>query len=181
LAHSTHVARLALQLFDATTELHQLGVQCREYLEAAAVLANVGLVISHSKHHIHSYYVIRNSDDLTGFTDAEIEIIALVARYHRKSAPKATHTEFSALAPDTQRVVTALASILRVAIGLDRSHDQRVRSVTAQREGSRLVLHATPKRRRDDLSLELYSAKERSGLLAQVLGTPVEVQAGPAA
>ena len=86
--HSAHVARLALELFDATAQLHGLDDGCREYLEAAALLANVGLFISHSQHHLHSYYVIRNSERLTGFTDTEIEIIAQIARYHRKSAPK---------------------------------------------------------------------------------------------
>jgi exopolyphosphatase/guanosine-5'-triphosphate,3'-diphosphate pyrophosphatase len=74
--HSQHVARLALQLYDQTGDLHGLPPDDRDYLEAAALLANVGLVISHSKHHLHSYYVIRNSD-LTGLTDQEIEIIAI--------------------------------------------------------------------------------------------------------
>ena len=131
LAHSAHVATLALQLFDATESLHGLPADAREYLEAGALLANVGLVISHSKHHLHSYYVIRNSE-LTGLTDTEIEIIAQIARYHRKSAPKASHAEFGRLSPEHQRLVKTLAGILRVAIGLDRSHDGRVRSVMAQ-------------------------------------------------
>src|SRR4029079_9682033 len=86
LTHSAHVATLALQLFDSTEKLHGLAGDAREYLEAGALLANVGLVISHSKHHLHSYYVIRNSE-LTGLTDNEIEIMAQIARYHRKSAP----------------------------------------------------------------------------------------------
>ncbi len=103
-AHSEHVARLAVELFDATADLHGLDNLCRGLLEAAALLANVGLVISHSKHHLHSYYVIRNSE-LVGFTDPEIELIALVARYHRKSAPKPTHPEFVQLDADAQRTV----------------------------------------------------------------------------
>src|SRR5262249_30697761 len=105
-AHSAHVARLALQLFDATASIHRLDAPCRQDLEAAAMLANVGLVISHSKHHIHSYYVIRNSDDLTGFTDSEIEVIAQIARYHRKSAPKPSHPDFTNLPTGSQRVVS---------------------------------------------------------------------------
>jgi len=175
LAHSNHVARLAVQLFDTTREVHGLDADCRDYLEAAAILANVGLVISHSKHHLHSYYVIRNCDDLTGFTDHEIEIIALIARYHRKSAPKASHTEFARLDEDSQRVVRTLAGLLRVAIGLDRSHDQRIRSVAARREGHRLVLRldvaaSTP------VDLELYSAGERAELLEDVTGLAVELR-----
>ena len=172
--HSAHVAALSLQLFDATASLHGLDLAARDYLEAAALLANVGLVISHSKHHVHSYYVIRNSDDLTGFTDNEIEIIALVARYHRKSSPKPSHDEFARLDSESQHTVRTLAGILRVAIGLDRSHDQRVRSVGAVRRGQALVIQVTPTTTATDLDLEFYSAGERSGLLAEVTGLTVE-------
>jgi exopolyphosphatase/guanosine-5'-triphosphate,3'-diphosphate pyrophosphatase len=174
--HSAHVAELALQLFDGTAVLHGLDAGCRDYLEAGALLANVGLFISHSKHHLHSYYVIRNSEVLTGFTDNEIEIIALLARYHRKSAPKERHTEFAALAPEDQDVVRTLAGLLRVAIGLDRSHDQRVTSVRVARRGDTIVVQAettagTP------VDLELYAANERVGLLQEVLDRRVVVEA----
>jgi exopolyphosphatase / guanosine-5'-triphosphate,3'-diphosphate pyrophosphatase len=177
LNHSAHVAALALQLFDATDSVHGLQADAREYLEAGALLANVGLVISHSKHHLHSYYVIRNSE-LTGLTDAEIEIIAQIARYHRKSAPKAGHAEFGRLSPEDQRLVKTLAGILRVAIGLDRSHDGRVRSVMAQIRRDRLVVEAESKRGKE-ISLELYTANERSDLLEEVLGQRVEIVAAP--
>ncbi|MBI2709318.1 MAG: Ppx/GppA family phosphatase [Actinobacteria bacterium] len=128
-AHSTWVATLALQLFDATAGRHGLDPSWRDILEAAALLANVGLVVSHDGHHKHSYYVIRNSDRLLGFTDREIELIALVARYHRKSAPKASHPEFAVLDAEAQRVVRALAGILRIAIALDHGHDRAVSAV----------------------------------------------------
>ncbi len=177
LNHSAHVAGLALQLFDATESLHGLAADTREYLEAGALLANVGLVISHSKHHLHSYYVIRNSE-LTGLTDNEIEIIAQIARYHRKSAPKAGHIAFGRLSPEDQRVVKTLAGILRVAIGLDRSHDGRVRSVIAQVRKDRLVIEAERKRGKE-ISLELYTANERSDLLEEVLGQRVGIVAAP--
>ena len=60
------------------------------------LLANVGLVVAHSQHHLHAYYVIRNSE-LAGLTDSEIEVIAQIARYHRKSEPKQSHQPFAAL------------------------------------------------------------------------------------
>jgi exopolyphosphatase/guanosine-5'-triphosphate,3'-diphosphate pyrophosphatase len=177
LTHSAHVATLALQLFDATEKLHGLAGDAREYLEAGALLANVGLVISHSKHHLHSYYVIRNSE-LTGLTDNEIEIIAQIARYHRKSAPKSSHVEFARLSPEDQRLVTTLAAILRVAIGLDRSHDGRVRSLMAHVRRDRLVVEAEAKRGKE-ISLELYTANERSDLLEEVLDQRVSIVAVP--
>jgi len=172
--HSAWVATLALQLFDDLAGDLDLGPDASDHLEAAALLANVGLTVSHDGHHKHSYYVIRHSDRLVGFTDAEIERIALVARYHRKSAPKSRHPEFSRLAGDEQRVVRALASLLRVAIGLDRTHGRRVASVRAVRAGGTVTIEVTPTVG-EDIELELHTAAERSTLLAEVLGAEVAV------
>jgi exopolyphosphatase/guanosine-5'-triphosphate,3'-diphosphate pyrophosphatase len=174
--HSSHVAALALELFDETAPWHRLPERSRELLEAAALLANVGLFVSHSGHHKHSYYVIRNSDHLTGFTDHEIELIALVARYHRKSAPKPKHPEFAALAPKDQELVRSLASILRVVIALDRTHAGLVEDVGVRPEGGQVVVEAVG-RPGADLSLELFTANDRKGLLEEVLGRPVRVEA----
>lgn len=174
-AHSAHVADLATTLFDQTTALHGLDARWRHVLEAAALLANVGLVISHSKHHLHSYYVIRNSD-LVGFTDHEIELIALIARYHRKGHPKATHPEFMRLELPDQQAVRRLAGLLRVAIGLDRRHDHRVSTVSTRRVRGTLEVMVYPDPTQDgDVSLEVYAAQERSDLLAAELELPVRL------
>jgi len=174
--HSAHVAHLALQLFDATAAIHGLGDAAREYLEAAALLANVGLAVSHSKHHKHSYYVIRNSDRLVGLTDREIEMIALIARYHRKSDPKPSHPEFAALDEAEQQVVRTCAGILRVAIGLDRGHESRVRSIEVDDDGQHLVIGAVTAADAD-IALELYAASERRHLLETVLAREVTIEA----
>jgi exopolyphosphatase / guanosine-5'-triphosphate,3'-diphosphate pyrophosphatase len=174
--HSEHLTALALQLFDQTQEAHGLGDQHRELLEAAGLLHNVGLFINHSAHHKHSYYVIRNSEHLLGFTDHEIELIAVVARYHRKSEPKMKHTEFASLDDDDRRAVAVLAGLLRVAIGLDRTHSSMVREVRSRIDPDRHTLMVEAVVDPDsDASLELYSASERSDLLADALGLSVDV------
>ncbi len=175
--HSAWVAQLALRLHDDLAPALGLGPDTRDHLEAAALLANVGLTVSHDGHHKHSYYVIRHSDRLVGFTDAEIERIALVARYHRKSAPKARHPEFARLAEDEQDVVRALAAILRVAIGLDRTHAGRVESVRATLDDDTVAIEVTPADGAD-IELELHTAAERSALLAEVLEAAVLVTRG---
>jgi exopolyphosphatase/guanosine-5'-triphosphate,3'-diphosphate pyrophosphatase len=171
--HSGHVARLALELFDGLAGRLGLGAEERRWLEAAALLANVGVFVSHARHHLHSYYVIRNSE-LVGLTDREIEIIAQVARYHRKSAPKADHPEWAALPAADREVVRRLAAILRVAIGLDRTQDGRVKRVTVRPEDGQVVLQVEA-RRKADLELNLYAAGERRALLGDVLGEKVKL------
>jgi exopolyphosphatase/guanosine-5'-triphosphate,3'-diphosphate pyrophosphatase len=120
--------------------------------------------------------VIRNSE-LAGLTDTEIEVIAQIARYHRKSEPKPSHVQFAALDPDAQELVRTLAGILRVAIGLDRSHRGLVESVRAEIQSRRIVLFAAA-RPGADISLELYAANERKALLERVTGRRVELLPG---
>ena len=178
--HSARVATHALALFDELRDRHGLGDDSRELLEAAALLCNVGQFVSHDKHHKHTYYVIRNSDRLAGFTDHEIELIALMARYHRKSAPKPVHPEYAALRDDDQDRVRALAGLLRVAVALDRSHAGLVTGLRAEVVDKKakppelaLVLEHEPDK---DVSLEVYTATERKGLLEDVLGCRLSVR-----
>jgi exopolyphosphatase/guanosine-5'-triphosphate,3'-diphosphate pyrophosphatase len=174
--HSLQVARLALQLHDALAARLGLDDATRELLEAAALLSNVGLFVSHSGHHKHSYYVIRNSEHLMGFTDREIELIAQVARYHRKSQPSEDkHAEFAALHDDDRARVRSMAALLRVAIGLDRNHDGAVDDVVVEDRGDAVVMRLVPVEVGADLTLEQYSADHRSSLLSQQLGCEVVV------
>jgi exopolyphosphatase / guanosine-5'-triphosphate,3'-diphosphate pyrophosphatase len=170
--HSDRATDLALQIFEQTRARHGLGAREEEVLEAAGLLANVGLFVSHDRHHLHSHYIIRNSDVLTGFTDHEVELIALVARYHRKSAPKPGHADFARLDGRDQRVVRVLAGMLRIAFALDRTRAGAVPSVrvVAAREGITLELEAA-----GDTSLEQYTADARKGLLEEALGCPISI------
>ena len=177
--HSMQVARLVLDLHDGLAARLELDDTDRELLEAAALLANSGLFISHSRHHKHSYYVIRNSEHLMGFTDREIELVALTARYHRKSPPsEEKHPEFAALTEDDRTLVRRLAGLLRVAIGMDRNHDGAVRHVDVVDDGDRVVIRieADPG---VDLSLEKYTAMERRELLEELVGAEIVVESTP--
>ena len=150
--HSQHVAELAGALFDELEEPLHLRPEWRRYLEFAALLANVGVVVSHAKHHLHSYYLVRNSE-LMGLTDREVEIIAQVARYHRKSVPKLEHAEFAALSSADQRIVRCLAGILRVSIGLDRTYDARVKSASVKVTADELLVSVKPRGKKTDIAL----------------------------
>jgi exopolyphosphatase/guanosine-5'-triphosphate,3'-diphosphate pyrophosphatase len=175
LGHIQRATDLSLELFDRTQDIHGLGLIERDLLEAAGLLHNVGLFVSHAAHHKHSYYVIRNSDQLNGFTDREIELIAQVARYHRKSAPKATHGDFQALDDDSRTVVRILAGLLRIGIALDRTRQGGIGIIDLIDDGDALevVVHAD---QGVDLSLELYTAGQRSRLLSSALGRNVTVR-----
>lgn len=177
--HAETVARLAVQIFDRTIELHQLGPDARELLETAALVHNVGMAVAHSGHHKHGYYIIRNSELLTGFSEHETELVALVARYHRKSHPAPKHAEFGRLRPDDRQLVRILAGMLRIAIGLDRRHGSRVSAVAVRpvEEGGAQSLVIEPVvPSGDEVGVEVFAAQARSGLLAEALDVRVEVR-----
>lgn len=181
-AHAEHSTNLALELFDETRPVHGLGEPEREVLEAAGLLHNIGRFVAHAAHHQHSYYLIRHSEQLAGFTENELELIAQVARYHRKSAPRKSHPGFAGLDRDDQRRVRVLAGLLRVGIALDRTYRRVVRRVTAADDdrGLRIEVHTAAGA---DAELELFTARDRCALLADALERPVRfevVEAGAA-
>ena len=178
-AHAETAARLALSLFDQTVDLHRLGPEARELLELAAIVHNVGLFISHAAHHKHTYYVVRHSEQLTGFTERERELLALIARYHRRSHPKPRHAEFAALPDDDQDMVRTLAGMLRIAIGLDRSHRDLVDGIeVVVPTGDEPLIIEPVAGPGVDLTLEVFSAQERAHLLAEAIDRPIEIRDG---
>lgn len=169
--HADRVALLALQIFDQTQSIHQLGAADRRTLEYAALLHDVGRHIGYERHEHHGYYIIRHGG-LRGFHEREIEMIALVARYHRKAMPKVRHAEYAALRPRERRTVRILAGILRVAEGLERGRRQRVSHVSCDVNSGRLRITACAA---EDASLECWAARRKSELLASALDRRVEV------
>jgi exopolyphosphatase/guanosine-5'-triphosphate,3'-diphosphate pyrophosphatase len=126
--HCEHVATLASQLFDALRDGFALPGSAKDVLKAAALLHDVGYLINHEKHHKHAYHLIMHGD-LRGFSAREIELIANVARYHRRAFPRKRHPNFARLDRGERRLVRRLAGILRVADGLDRTHSQNVKGL----------------------------------------------------
>lgn len=175
LVHSNHVAFLSRKILTLVSRRFEVDASLGRLLEAAALLANVGNAVSYSKHHLHSYYIIRNAD-LMGFTDEEIEVIALTARYHRKGAPKASHSEFAKMSEDRQHDIELMAGIIRIATGLDRSHDQSVADISMTLRNDNMTLvprHAGGSS--DSAALNVFTAQERVGLLQDFLGGTVTI------
>ncbi len=172
--HAEHATDLALELFDETVTLHGLGVLERDVLEAAGLLHNVGRFVAHASHHRHSYYLIRHSEHIAGFTDHELELMAQVARYHRKSAPRRRHPEFARLSDEDKRRVKVLAGMLRVGIALDRTYQRVVAGLRTRDDGRVLELEAEVPEGRD-AELELFTAREHVGLLGDALDRTVTV------
>jgi exopolyphosphatase/guanosine-5'-triphosphate,3'-diphosphate pyrophosphatase len=177
LPYSDRVAQFALSVFDQLRSvLHEWGDEERELLWAAAILHNAGHFISHSAHHKHSYYLIRNSN-LLGYTETEIEAIANLARYHRKSGPKSRHENYRNLAnKQLRQMVDQLSPILRLAVALDRRQLGALQAVNCHYNDQlkTLTLELVPSHPEDDCALELWNLREKKAEFEKVFGVTVE-------
>jgi exopolyphosphatase/guanosine-5'-triphosphate,3'-diphosphate pyrophosphatase len=174
--HAAQVSRLALSMFEQTRGVHGLKDKEREWLEYAALLHDVGVHISYDKHHRHSYYLIKHGD-LRGFDPQEIEVIGLIARYHRRAPPKKGHPGYGELPSDLRKAVKVLSSIVRLAEGLDRSHVQVLDSVSLANRGDDYLMQL---RTNGDAELELWAAGRHVEPFEDMLGKPVRFEVAPA-
>jgi exopolyphosphatase/guanosine-5'-triphosphate,3'-diphosphate pyrophosphatase len=167
--HSRQVTRLALSLFDQTRELHGLTGKERQWLEFASLLHDIGMHISYERHHRHSYYLMKNGD-LRGFEPEEIEVMALVARYHRRAAPSRRHIGYRGLPAKLRRTVRILSACLRVAESLDRSRNGVVKEIDVRRGGKTLRVQVAAV---GDSELEVWAATRQLSVLAEELDREV--------
>ncbi|MCM0081396.1 Ppx/GppA family phosphatase [Geomonas sp. Red32] len=171
--HSRQVGKLALAIFNALNKRFELSEKNARLLEAAALLHDVGYFISYSSHHKHSYHLIRHAD-IFGFTPRERELIANIARYHRKALPKKKHDEYTRLAPGDRTLVSRLGGILRLCDGLDRRRNSAVESLEFSLEGKSLQITLIG---RDDLSVEVHGAMAKADLFEAAFGLKLTVEA----
>ena len=78
---------------------------------------------------------------IPGLSDADRELVATLARGHRKSASEAKRVIAESTLPKDQRTpARRLLALLRLADGLDSGHRQRFEGVVASRAGTAVVL-----------------------------------------
>ena len=172
LEHGRAVALLAGRIFDQLSAPLELVPSDRSLLEFAARLQDVGYVINYDQHHKHSYHLIRNSR-LPGIRAHDLELIANVARYHRGAHPKRKHENLARLSPEDQRRVQQLASILRLAGGLDRSRSQQVRDVRVRLENGCVLIDVVAEQ---EPLVDIWGAQRRTDLFETVFSLPVAIQ-----
>ena len=159
--HAEHVRELSVMLFDQLQPVHHMPVQARVQLESGALLHDVGHRVSHRGHHKHGEYLALNGD-IPGLEGRDRQIVGAVVRYHnRKSEPDGHHPAYSALNNNDKRLARRLASIVRIAEGLDHSHRQRVLGLRASFQRGAVTFQVEA---RGDASEDLRDA-ERSAAL----------------
>jgi len=167
--HARHVAMLSSQIYTGLVDLYELEPSDVRLLDAAARMQDVGYLINYESHHKHSYHLILHSR-IAGFRPEELELIANIARYHRGAEPKQKHDNFRRLNESNQKRVLALSAILRLAGGLDRSHNQTVRSVEVHGVKKQIELVVSAE---EYPEVNLWTARRRVGLFEKVFDAEV--------
>ncbi len=168
--HARHVAMLCRKLFAELQVDHQLDPRMELILYLAALLHEIGMYINVRSNHKHTMYLIRNSE-LFGLSRRDVLLVALVARYHRRSSPQPDHDGYATLDRNDRVAVSKLAAILRIAIALDESRSQRINSIKCRHENNRLVIAASGV---EDVSLEQLALRQTVNLFEEVFGVPVQ-------
>ncbi len=171
--HAKTVARFAGKLFDLTRRLSQLSEEDRLLLEVAALLHDIGQYVSASGHHKHSFYILQSSP-LIGLNPLQRQVVANVARYHRKSLPNMNHIPFKALPPAERKRVEKLAALLRLADALDVEHAGKVAGFSFRKRKRGLVMRL---RGGGDMLLERWALARKSNLFEKVFKLKLNVAA----
>ena len=164
--HGVHTAALARAIFDATQAQHGMGDNERLLLQVASIVHDIGNYVAARGHHRHAYYLLVNSE-VFGLSKMDLEIVANLARYHRKGAPQSDHPAYAALPRAARLAVNRLSAILRVADALDKSHAQRVQSPKITVGDGELVIEVEAA---EDLALERLTLDQKGGLFEEVFG-----------
>lgn len=170
-SHGEHVGNLCAKFFKDLADLHQLTEHDALLLQVAAILHEVGTYVSPRAHHKHSEYLILNSE-VFGLDRMDVTIVALVARYHRHSGPVLDHPSYAALSTEDRIRVSKLASLLRVADALERTHAQRVSQIEIKREPGKLRLRLPGLA---DAAVERLAMASKADLFEQVFGLSVVI------
>ena len=171
LEHTNQVTFLAVRIFDELQSIHHLSETERSWLVYAALLHDIGWIEGWKSHHKVSLRIILTTPMLT-FSNTERLIIGSIARYHRKSLPKLSHDHYSALLPVQRQVVDILAGCLRLADGLDRSHQQLIKDLNCRVTEKKILITCTT----DRPALEEYEASQsKKKLLEMAFSRGVEI------
>ena len=171
--HSRHVRSLAMALFATLRSIHQLPDEYKEWLSAAAMLHEVGSYLNRAGRHRHTYYIVAHSE-IFGYTAAQRQIIAAIARYVGNSLPARGDRYLKALSLEDRQMVPRAVALLRIAIALNQGRRTAVNKVRASKKDGRIYLRlSAPKSSAD---LELWAAEKERNYFRELFGRELVIE-----
>lgn len=135
-AQAERVSRTAMNFWKRLQGPLLPRVSRTKILTWAAQLHEIGMSISHSGHHHHGYYILRNSD-LAGFGRYEQYMLSNLVRSQRKALDA---QDFEEIDEQTLQALTPLIISLRLAVLLHRRREDIRPLPKLEQDGSDYVL-----------------------------------------
>jgi exopolyphosphatase/guanosine-5'-triphosphate,3'-diphosphate pyrophosphatase len=155
----------ALQLFDQLQKVHELPLEYRLWLQAAAMMQDVGKYLNHQGHHRHTQYIIANSE-VFGFSPAQRAIVAAIARYLGKSRPDPLDRPMRYVPAAEHANVQRAVVLLRLVVALNQDRATAPVHVRTKVFPKRVVLRLVPGR--GGVELEAWSLKKEADYFREV-------------
>jgi exopolyphosphatase/guanosine-5'-triphosphate,3'-diphosphate pyrophosphatase len=154
-----------VQLFDELQHVHELPAEYRLWMQAAAMMQDVGKYMNHQGHHRHTQYIVANSE-IFGFSPEQRAIVSAVARYLGKSWPDAVDRVMRAVPVEEHINVLRAVTLLRMAVALNQDRASAVVRMRLHVYPKRVVLELVPGRR--GAELEAWSLKKEAAYFREV-------------
>jgi exopolyphosphatase/guanosine-5'-triphosphate,3'-diphosphate pyrophosphatase len=154
-----------VQLFDQMQNVHQLPSEYRLWLQAAAMMQEVGKFMNHQGHHRHTQYIIANSE-IFGFSPEQRTIVAAIARYLGKSRPEAVDRPMRTVPLEEHVHVERAVVLLRLAQALNQDRATAAVKVRTKVYPKRVLLQLVPAR--GGAELEQWSLKKEAPYFREV-------------
>ena len=157
----------AAQMFRDLAAVHELPPEYQTWLEAAALLRDIGKFLNHQGYHRHAQYIIANSE-LYGFTPQQRVVTSAIARYLGKSRPAPEGRTMRQVPPEEYDHVRRAVMLLRLAVALNQDRASDVLKVRVRAYPKRVLLELFPGR--TGAELELWSLRKESAYFREVFG-----------
>jgi exopolyphosphatase/guanosine-5'-triphosphate,3'-diphosphate pyrophosphatase len=177
-AHTHQVTYLALKLFDELAPLHGLGREQRFWLNCASLVHDIGRAVQNKGHHKIALKIMMDTP-LLAFDKETRRIIGSIARYHTKALPSKRHGHFDRLSDELQDIVAQLASILRLADALDRTHRSLVRQLWCEVNSRRVIVWCVLRGEARHHKTMYERAQEKGRLLEKVFKRNLVIECVP--
>ncbi|MDQ2832215.1 MAG: Ppx/GppA family phosphatase [Acidobacteriota bacterium] len=159
------VRQHVVELFNALARVHELPEEYRLWLEAAAIMQDVGKFMNHQGHYRHTQYIIANSE-IFGFSPEQRLVVSALARYMGKSRPDPLDRSMRGIPVGEHGHVTRAVVLLRLAVALNQDRASAVLQVKTHVYPRRVLLELVPGR--GGAELEAWSLKKEADYFAEV-------------
>ncbi len=167
------VRQHVVELFDGLARVHELPPEYRLWLQAAAMMQDVGKYMNHQGHHRHTQYILQNSE-IFGFSPEQRAIVSAIARYLGKSWPDAMDRVMRVVPVEEHINVLRAVTLLRLAVALNQDRASAVLKMRAFVYPKRVVLELVPGR--GGAELEAWSLKKEAVYFREVFRRDLVVE-----